>query len=459
MSLPFVPFPHGNDKVFRMLVLSLIFLLVIQGVNPALSHAQSNLSSLLKSTWVGYKAHFIQSDGRVRDPNAENISTSEGQSYAMLRAVWMNDRETFDRVYQWSINNLQAPRSDKLFAWRWGKLPNAEATTILNPKAIINSEEKTPTLLVKTVPQLESVDGTWGVLNQESASDADQDIALALILAARIWKEPQYQTDALAILHDFWNKNTGASPAGRVLFAGDWHKNDITAELINPSYFAPYAYRIFAEVDTNPEHHWLELVDSSYYILNQATDQTRTGLPPNWLLFSLEPDKKISLFYQTSDQRSDYGYDAIRVHWRIGMDHLLTPNNPRALAFLKKSNFLERYWALKNRLPETLTVDGIERNNKVKSPSLSTYGASLLGLTLTNKVTANAIIDQQLLPSLHQEAFWGDKKDYYAQNWVWFGLAAHDYYQKTRYAKPIQRLNSQPKQKTLDALIRLIQAI
>ncbi len=426
------------------------------------AYAKTELKAILKSTWQGYKTHFIQADGRVLDPSAEDISTSEGQSYALLRAVWMNDRETFDRVYQWSINNLQTPRGDKLFAWRWGKLPE----TLEAPKPLIKLSEPLKTienietkLLIK--PSKEKIQASiygWGVLNKESASDADQDIALALILASRRWNTPQYQRDAMAILRDFWNKNTGESPAGRVLFAGDWHKPNITSELINPSYFAPYAYRIFSEVDKNPEHHWLELVDSSYFILDQATNKTRTGLPPDWLLFSLEPDKKVSLFYKSSDQRSDYGYDAIRIHWRIGMDYLLNPDEKRALTTLKKSNFLSRYWALKQKLPAQLTVDGIERNsNKQQEASLAVYGASLLGISLNEERMADGILRQHIMPSLKENSFWGNKKDYYAQNWVWLGLATYEHQQKTRYAKAIQRLKNQPEEKTLQAFMRLIQ--
>ena len=38
---------------------------------------------------------------------------------------------------------------------------------------------------------------------------------------------------------------------------------------INPSYFSPYAYRVFKDAD--PEHDWYSLLDSGYDILFAAS--------------------------------------------------------------------------------------------------------------------------------------------------------------------------------------------
>ena len=61
--------------------------------------AAAPMPALLVAAWSGYKLHFIQADGRVVDPEGAHGSTSEGQSYAMLRAVWMDDRATFCLLY------------------------------------------------------------------------------------------------------------------------------------------------------------------------------------------------------------------------------------------------------------------------------------------------------------------------------------------------------------------------
>src|SRR6185437_9383144 len=63
--------------------------------------------TLLSSSWEKYRNEYITHDGRVVDPTQGDITTSEGQSYAMLRAVWIDDHTTFDSVWHWTQTNLQ----------------------------------------------------------------------------------------------------------------------------------------------------------------------------------------------------------------------------------------------------------------------------------------------------------------------------------------------------------------
>src|SRR4051812_28890176 len=63
---------------------------------------------LLTSLWESYKKEYLEPQTlRTLDKQQDNITTSEGESYTMLRAVWMDDRATFDASYQWSKDNLQ----------------------------------------------------------------------------------------------------------------------------------------------------------------------------------------------------------------------------------------------------------------------------------------------------------------------------------------------------------------
>src|SRR5215472_15000586 len=113
---------------------------------------------LLTNTWHSYERDFITSEGQVLNPLAfagwfrsEQVphmqTTSEGQGYAMLRAAWVGDHVVFERVWRWTREHLQV-RSDHLFAWLWAPDQN----------------------------------DNWGVAGAGSASDADEDVALALIL-------------------------------------------------------------------------------------------------------------------------------------------------------------------------------------------------------------------------------------------------------------------------------------
>lgn len=361
-----------------LLVLGTPIPMQAQSLRPAEVH------SLLTDSWERYKADFVQEDGRVIDWNG-NITTSEGQSYAMLRAFWMRDRHTFDQAYQWAKDNLQVPRNDHLFSWKWGQ----------------------------------RTDGTWGELDRTSATDADQDIALALILAHQEWKSEHYLADAKLILKDIWDRLTLDAPLGRVLLPGDWPPSGRTYR-VNPSYFAPYAYRLFAEVD--PDHDWKALIDSSYEIIARSMAMTTTKLPPDWVEISLDHDQ-IRLFSEPMDVRSDFGYESIRVYWRVAMDALLEPAEKRAALILNTRNMLPRYWMIRKDVPISITWDGIPRSADLQSGAV--YGAILPALQSLDRIAADELVERKIVPNLKPGGQWNTKNDYYSQNWLWFGLGLY----------------------------------
>src|SRR5579862_724606 len=110
-----------------LIIVGIIIILFVVYANNKISKQTRIFSSysLLSSSWDSYKAQFIQADGRSIDPSQNNITTSEAQGYALLRAVWVDDKPTFDRVYQFTNNNMKRTQ-DNLFGWRFGKLPNGE---------------------------------------------------------------------------------------------------------------------------------------------------------------------------------------------------------------------------------------------------------------------------------------------------------------------------------------------
>ena len=262
-----------------------------------------------------------------------------------------------------------------------------------------------------------------------SASDADEDMALALIMADTVWPSTFYKTEAHQLLHAVWdNEVASIKGMGPVLLAGDWDKTSTNPYWqLNPSYFSPVAYRVFAETD--PAHPWGKLVESSYQLLGQVVTQTRTGLPPNWFRLMRNEkgpwSKRLQLYTGPKDTQSDYGYDAIRIHWRVGLDYLLNPKEKRADQLLHHTNFLERYWAIREKLPSPLTIDGIERNlDEILYPSNAIYGATLIHLMLSYPEVAKTVVSDHILSPL-QAGLWQPVDDYYAQNWLWLGLLAY----------------------------------
>lgn len=373
------------------------------------------LESILQTTWQGYKAQFIQTDGRVIDPKAGNITTSEGQSYAMLRAVWLNDRPTFDAVYTWSVNNLRV-RGDQLFAWKWG------------PKSLLAQA-----LSLGGNPLNEAPTNEWGVLDATAATDADVDIALALLMAYERWQNSDYLKQAQALLNDIWLQETAQSSLGPVLLAGDWYKNAApmpeTVDL-NPSYFAPYAYRLFAQVDKT--HPWQELVNTSYTLLEKAQAATTTHLPPDWVWFN-RTTGELGLFEGPQNKRSDYGYEALRSPWRLALDAWLFGPEAQAQAnplLAQTGAYLSSYWQIRGGLPGPLSVTGIERPAPywLLSGSLDSdaqYGALLPAVAPLYPAMAQDILNRWVVARLNTQGLWVPVNDYYAQNWLWFGLALY----------------------------------
>jgi endoglucanase len=109
--------------------------------------------------WKSYAAGFLDNQIRVIDHDANDRTTSEGQAYAMFFALVANDRARFDGLLHWTETNLAAgDLASQLPARSWGKGPN----------------------------------GKWGVLDRNSASDADVWMAYTLLEAGSAWKEVHY---------------------------------------------------------------------------------------------------------------------------------------------------------------------------------------------------------------------------------------------------------------------------
>ncbi|HSI03571.1 MAG TPA: glycosyl hydrolase family 8, partial [Myxococcota bacterium] len=53
----------------------------------------------LSALWSRYEFDYVK-DGRVVELDERGITTSEAQSYGMLRAVWQRDKEAFSAVWR-----------------------------------------------------------------------------------------------------------------------------------------------------------------------------------------------------------------------------------------------------------------------------------------------------------------------------------------------------------------------
>jgi len=237
----------------------LAIMILAAGVVPSCrEQSRDRLPWVLQASWTGYRQHFITAEGRLVLEEQGGGTISEAQAYALLRAVWAGDEETFGRVVQWTRANLsrEASRGDHLLAWKWGK----------------------------------ASDGSWGVLDWNTASDADMDYALALLLASRQgWRPPpgfpDYLAEARQVARDILDKEVVEMPSGALYLApGNWHEKN-PPYLINPSYFFPAAYRIFAQAGFDSR--WSRLHADAYPFLERLCrgvgETPGVGLVPDWV--------------------------------------------------------------------------------------------------------------------------------------------------------------------------------
>ena len=355
--------------------------------------------TLLQESWVAYQQRFIQDDGRVIDWESNGRTVSEGQAYAMLRAVLADDPEIFERTLQWAEDNLKRPAlpnddngQDHLWAWKWGEQEN----------------------------------GAWGIIDGNFASDADIDAVTALILAARRWDRPDYLDLARLKLADLWNQSTVTalvpeSNPSRYLLPGPQTVFQVKPGIvyINPSYLAPYAFRLFAQVD--PDHDWMALVDSSYDLLQKTAQLSPKGLPGDWVVLDLTT-QKIDLSPDGETLQSLYSFDAYRVWWRVKWDAAWF-DEPRAQDWLTQNlPFLEELWQDEQKIPAILNLAGKSLANYESTAQYAMLYPAFQGV---NQDVAAAIRQHKLLPT-YDAGIWDNTDAYYVQNLAWLGLFPAD---------------------------------
>lgn len=309
----------------------------------------SNFSEAdLQAAYQAWKDDLLVSEGagghlRVRRPDTPdglpNSTVSEGIAYGMLIAVYMNDQQTFDELWKYEQQWLD-PNTGLMY---WYIDP--EGTTVC--------------------PGRDEACGP--------ATDSDEDMAFALIMADRKWggqgtlDEP-YLTYAKRQIDAILQHEIGPAPS-YVVQPGAWGG----VEHFNISYFAPAFYRLFAEVSGNDK--WLTVVDQSYkYMnvsLNEKNGNQQNGLVPGW---------SDSFGNPVDPEDGHFQYDAIRTPFRIGQDWCWN-REPRAKEYLDKvSSFFVGVGV--DNLVDGYNLDGTphpDANSAEPSKSAVFVGCSAVG--------------------------------------------------------------------------------
>jgi endo-1,4-beta-D-glucanase Y len=195
---------------------------------------------------------------RIKFDEPEN-TVSEGIGYGMLIMVYMdNDKNNtqgkFDKLWKY----YQSHSTGGLMDWK--------------------------------------ISGFGGVVGSGSATDADLDAAVALLMADKQWGG--YASAANTLISAIASKDVG----------GDYFKGGSNWAAYNPSYLSTVATQLFASLGGG---NWSTVQSNCYKLLQNAQNST-TGLWPNWCSQSGTPGSGVG------DNQELYGFDAARTPWRLG---------------------------------------------------------------------------------------------------------------------------------------------
>jgi endo-1,4-beta-D-glucanase Y len=180
------------------------------------------------------------------------------------------------------------------------------------------------------------IDPNGGLLSSGAASDGDEDMAFALVMADKKWGgkgslPDTYASFAKKQIELIWQHEVDHQ-LGDVLMPGDQFGG---GQVINISYFAPAYYRIFGQV-TGKTAEWNRTLETSYDVLeatlNQANKNASNGLVPAWSTPAGAPMAPTGSSHPTHHQ-----LDSCRTPFRLAQDYCWF-GEPRALAYLQKIN-------------------------------------------------------------------------------------------------------------------------
>lgn len=246
---------------------------------------QASASSELAEQFAYYLSAYYREEGNYAGINAYNTTSNsgeyytEGLGYGMLMMVYFSTEETsyqdqFDKLwnsYQYQMN------SNGLASWKFGELTSSGMTD-------------------------------WG--GGGAATDAEMDVAAALIMAAYQFGDESYLTAAKTLIQ---NMKTYEFRSDYIELPGDsWGDNNYQ---LNTSYFAPGYYELFASVDSDNGTFWGETALDANYSLVESVQAMypATYLMPGWIY----TDGNSSTTITGTDEY--YNYESPRFPWRMAV--------------------------------------------------------------------------------------------------------------------------------------------
>ena len=251
------------------------------------------------------QAWYDASKGWVYAPEGTQTTVSEAIAYGMLISVYMDDKDVFDNLYgTWKNNGGNGAG----MTWRVGKGNDS---------------------------------GT--------ASDADFDAALALVMASKQWNSTTYLNDAKTLIG--WIASNDIS-SNKIRPGNGWN------DAFNPSYATTANFKIFQDVAGGS---WTNVISQAYTDLSSCQD-SKTGLVPDWCTWG---DHKPTLTSAAVANAKGFYDDAARTPWRMAWAYYWYGDS-KAQAFNKK--------VVDWLIPTTRTASGVNSGYKYVD-SKGTYEA------------------------------------------------------------------------------------
>lgn len=195
---------------------------------PYLGELDQETQNWFEAAFLVYRESFIESDGRVFDPQNGGITHSESQGYGMLLALLGNDQPTFDRI--WSFAKTRMQRPDGLFSWKY-------------------------------------VPGK-GITDANNATDGELFMGTALALASIRWGDQRYVQEAQRIADVVGRKLILNYGGYTLLLPGEWARPSQRnpRAVINMSYFIPISLQVFEGLA--PQYPWEKVYHDGFRILD-----------------------------------------------------------------------------------------------------------------------------------------------------------------------------------------------
>ena len=259
----------SNSRLLARLMAMLIPLHVAQ---PAWALKPPAVAgSVTTQEWEAYRSSFVDGSGRVIDNANGGISHSEGQGYGLLLAFAAGDRQTFERIWAFTLTEFLI-RDDGLAVWKWDPASKPH------------------------------------VPDPNNASDGDILIAYALAKAGAGWRQPRYTAAAQKLAKAIGRNLLGQRDGTSYLLPGATgfgERDRADGPVINLSYWVFEAFPVLASLA--PQYDWSGVARNGIVMLQQAS-AGRARLPTDWTSI------RDRLQFRPADGfPTEFGYNAVRI--------------------------------------------------------------------------------------------------------------------------------------------------